>query len=268
MMLDNREIAALIWLGLAAAAALSNRSLRQGLGSVFRSLLRLAILLPLVVMVGYVCLEVWIGASLSVWHNDLMKGTLIWTGGSALVLFFNCTKIAESPGFFRETVAGTIGVLVFVEFFMNLFVMSLWLELVLQPVLVGLALLSAVGGLKAENQPVKRLVDGILALVTLLLLAYTGRELYENWGELDEKSLLLQFALPIWLTIGLMPFIYSLSLYIGYDSAFRGINWVTAEPSARWRARFALATSFTLPRARTAWFQLELGEETLGSSHS
>ena len=52
------------------------------------------------------------------------------------------------------------------------------------------------------------------------------------------------FALPVWLTLGLLPFVYFMSLVAAYDSVFRRVNSSTADGRARWRARAALLTSF------------------------
>ena len=72
--------------------------------------------------------------------------------------------------------------------------------------------------------------------------------LYAQWAHLDRQAVLLQFALPVWLTIGVLPFIYVLSLYFVYDGALRGINWATSDWRARWRTRFVLVRGFRLRR--------------------
>lgn len=184
-----------------------------------------------------------VGARLALWNVTLTKGTLLWTLGSAAVLFFNCTQAASDPRFFRRTMVATIGVAVFVEFFMNLYVMSLPMELVLQFVLIVLSLLAAVGGIKPEHKPAKVLCEVLLAAIGFALFMYTVRQVYLGWGGIDGRSLLLEFALPIWLTAGLLPFLYILSFYVVYDAAFRGINWATADRRSRWRSRLAVVSA-------------------------
>ncbi len=243
-MLDNREMAALIWLGIALLCALSYKKFRSSLGGVLGAFFNPLLCLPLLFMLAYIGLEVWLGLKLRLWHTGLVKGTVIWAVASAGVLYFNCMSVATDPHFFRRTVAATVGVAVFVEFFMNLFVMNLFAEFVLQPVMVTLALLPAVAGTRAEHQPAKRVLNGLLGLLGFALFAFALWQVLATWRQLDKHQVLLEFLLPIWLTIGLMPFIYLLSLYVTYDSAFRGINWATSKSRARWRARAALVRSF------------------------
>jgi hypothetical protein len=242
-MLDNRDIAALIWVGVAALWMLSQPKLRAGFGVILKTLFQPLIVVPLLAMLAWIGLELWAGARLRLWNTSLAKGTLLWVLGSAAVLFFNGAQAASDPRFFRRTLLGTVGVAVFVEFFVNSHVLSLPAELVLQIVIIILSLLAAVAALKSERNAVKVLCEVLLAGIGFALVGYTARQTYLEWHQLDERTLLLEFALPIWLTAGLLPFLYLLSLYVVYDSAFRGINRATNETRRRWRARLALLTT-------------------------
>jgi len=169
---DNREIAALVWLGAAALWVLSQQELRASLGGVFKAFLQPLIVIPLAVMLAWIGLELWVGARLALWNVTLAKSTLLWTLGSAAVLFFNCTQAASDQRFFQRTMVATIGVAVFVEFFMNLYVMSLPAELVLQFAVIVLSLLATVGGIKPEHRPAKILCEVLLAAIGFALFAH------------------------------------------------------------------------------------------------
>jgi hypothetical protein len=239
-MLDNREIAALIWLGAVVIWVLSQHERRESIGGVLKAFFQPSIVTSLLAMLAWIGLELWVGARLSLWNGAHFKSTVLWTVGSAGVLFFNCAKAASDPHFFRRTIIATVGVAVFVEFFMNLHVMSLPAELVLQLMLVLLSLLVALGGVKPEHKAAKILGEVLLGGIGFVLFIYTVRQAYLGWDRTDGRALLLEFALPVWLTTGLLPFLYLLSLYIVYDTAFRGINWATAGSRSRWRSRMAL----------------------------
>lgn len=245
-MLDNREIAALVLIGAAALGVLSMPKLREGVGGVLKAFFHPLIFIPLLVMLAWIGLELWAGARAGLWSTALAKGTVLWVLGSAAVLFFNCTQAASDPRFFRRILLGTIGVAVFIEFFVNLYVLSLPGELVLQLVILVLSMLAAFAALKAEYKAVKILCEGLLAVIGFTMFGYTVRQIHLGWAQLDGRALLLEFALPIWLTAGLLPLLYILSFYIVYDSAFRGINWATTETGRRWRARLALVSKLNV----------------------
>jgi len=92
---DNREIAALAWLGAAGVRVLSQQKLRESIGGVLRAFLQPLIIIPLAAMFAWIGLELWVGARLALWNVTLAKSTLLWTLGSAAVLFFNCTVPAD-----------------------------------------------------------------------------------------------------------------------------------------------------------------------------
>ena len=131
---DNREWALLIWLGVLLLWVLSRKDLRASLGQVFRTAANPKILIPLAGMIGYILLELWIGERLSLWHGDLTADTVVWVIVTAVVLFLNFDE-ASKPHFFRRRSLETLGVTEFVQFFTNLFVLSLVAEIALQPFL-------------------------------------------------------------------------------------------------------------------------------------
>ncbi len=239
-MLNNRELAALIWLGAATLWALSTKSGRKGFVGVATAFLKPQILIPLVAMLAWVGLELWVGVRLALWNPVLAKGTILWTLASAGVLLFNCTQLDSDLHFFRRTIAAMVGVAVFVEFFVNLYVMSLPVELVLQIMVVVLSLMVVVGDQKPEYKSAKVFCELVLTVIGLALLIFAARQIYLDRHQFDARELLLEFALPIWLTVGLLPFLYVFSIYVVYDMAFRRINWEANDGRSRWRSQLAL----------------------------
>lgn len=126
-MLNNRELAALIWIGVAVLWAFSKPSVRESFVGVIRAFIKPQILISVAAMLAWVGLELSVGVRLALWNLALAKGTTLWTLGSAGVLLFNCTQIdsdGDDPHFFRRTILATVGVAAFVEFFVNLYVMT------------------------------------------------------------------------------------------------------------------------------------------------
>lgn len=238
---DNRELAILLWLSVFLCWVLSKPELRSGLGGVFRSFFQPFICLSLLAMAGYMALEVCAGARLGIWNSELVKPTLLWAVLSGGVMFFESNKAARDSRFFRTVLVETVAIGVFIEFFMNVFVMSLLTELIVQPVIAALAILRAVAGNKGENRQLRKFLHILLALTGFAFLAYTGWRTNTDWATLDLREVTLEFLLPVWLTAGLLPCIYVLSLVITYDSALRGVNWAAKDGRPRWRAWLALA---------------------------
>ena len=206
-------------------------------------------------MVAWVGLELLIGARLALWNLALAKATILWTLGSAGVLLFNCVQIYSDDDdlrFFRRTILATVGVAAFVEFFVNLYVMSLLAELGFQFVVVVLSLMVVVADQKPEYKSVKVLCERVLALIGLALLILTARQIHLHWQELNVPDVLLDVVLPVWLTIGLVPFLYLFCIFVAYDAAFRRINCGANDRRATLAVRAGIALCSTLAYARCA----------------
>ena len=240
-MLNNRELATLIWLSVIVLWVFSQKSVRKDFIGVVRACLDPQILVSLAAMLAWVGLELWVGVRLALWSPALAKGTILWTFGSAVALQFNCTQIdSDDLHFLRRTVLATVGVAAFVGFFVNLYVMSLPGELVFQFVVAVLSLMVAVAGQKPKYKPVKVFCERVMILIGLALLAFASRQVYLHWNQLDAREVLLDFALPVWLTVGLVPFLYLFNIYVAYDAAFRLTNREQTGKGSPWRCRLAL----------------------------
>lgn len=183
---------------------------------------------------------VWLGCRVGLWNPSLIPETVVWYVGAALVLFFNLDRAASQEGFFRRAVLRTLELTLFVEFFVNLFVLSLPLELLLQFILVVLGLVSLVAGRDRIYSSAKKLADAAAATLGLALGAFVLVRLARGWRRLDPGDLLLEPALPIWMTVGVLLLLYLFAAYLAYDGTFRHVDFMVEDASARRRIKLAL----------------------------
>lgn len=231
---------------------LSKREVRRPIGGVLKSLASPVLFVPFSAMFGWIALELWVGVHLSLWSVELLSETVVWVVATAVVLWMNITRAAEDPAFFRRALKGTVGVAVFTELFINLFVLGFWWEFVLQPTIAFLSLAALVAGQKREHWQVKRVLDWWLALMGLGFFGFAAVELFNNWRTLDAQGLARQFLLPVWLTVGILPFLWLLSFYVILDGVLRSINWTASDRLARWRTRWAVLREAGLRRHELA----------------
>jgi hypothetical protein len=240
LMLNNREWAILIWGAGIFVTLIARSEIRSSIGQLFRTLLSPALLIPLLLMIAYVVGEIWLGHKAQLWRSGLTKDTIVWFIVSALVFFFGYDQASKQPHFFRRRLVAAISIPIFIEFFANLYVLNLIAELALQPILLLLGLLIAVAESDERFRVLRTPLNTLLAVIGLSLLAYSVRQLFISWDEVDKPITALQFALPIWLTIGILPYIYLLNLYSNYQKAFHAIDVHSDSRRARLRAKLAL----------------------------
>lgn len=242
-LLSTREQASLILLSALVIWGLFHRKVRESIPRLILAFLNRSILLSLTLLLMYILLEVWIGYRLGWWNCTLVKATVIWSAVSGSVLLYKgILEANKDPHFFRKTAYATVIPTVFVTFFINLTSFNLVMEISLQFIIAVLAIMSIYTHARDESEyePVRKCCDCFLALIVFFWLAYTVYYVFGTWAQLDGYQLLWEFVLPIWLTIGLLPFLFALSLYVAYEYPFRLINDEAYGCQIRWRARLAL----------------------------
>lgn len=216
---NSRQWAILIWLAALAAIALWNRDIRRSVADILRTLKEPKLWVPMATMSLYVAGLLVAGRRVGVWTSALATDTAFWFFGSALVLFFQLNQTAK-PGFFRRTALATVELTVFVEFFMNTSVFSLPVELALQPVLTSLFVMAGVTALKPEHEQLRRALDVVLGVVGVVLVVVVVVRTISRWDEIDLALQALALALPIWLTVGLLPLLAALSFWLSLDHIY------------------------------------------------
>jgi len=240
--LSNRDLATGYWIFVWGSWALAKPDVASGLWRVLVT--ARVFVLPLVFYMLWVVGVVLAGRAAGIWELSLLKDTAAWFVVAGVVLFFSFVKAGSEAGFFRRTLGRTVRLAAFLEFYLNLAVFDLWIELLLQPLLLFASLVSLIGSRDPKAQPARRFADGLLALLGIGLLLGTAFELSQIWGTLDARETLLSFALPIWLTLSGLPVIWLLSAYANYQSAFLRVKWMSPDKRLSWRSRLAMWRTF------------------------
>ncbi len=239
---NNRELAVLVWTGIALILMLRNRQLRASLGSLARTVLQRVILLPVLAFAGYVAGWCWVGTRVEAWNWGLINETIWWFLVTGFVLLFGALRVAREDDFFIRTAKRALTVAIFAEFFINLVVLPFWAEFFLLPIITFIAVMQVFVERKEEYAAVKKLADNLSAVIGLGLFAYVLISLTTNPSQLEPLNGLRSLLLPIALTLLSLPFIYVFGLWIAYDSAFRWIGFQASDRRLARRAKWALLT--------------------------
>lgn len=245
-MLNNREWAILIWTAVVLGWGLTHKDVRSSMLGVIRSFLHPKILIPFFAMFTYIWAEIWLGSRLALWHHGLAKDTVVWAITSGVVMFFNYDDAAKKPKFFRRRLLKAFEITVFIEVLTSLFVMNIFIEIALQPIIVFLAVASVMAGYNDDFLVLKKPANIMLAMFGLFAILFSFTHLVTHWATIDKGDLLRQFLLPVWLTIGELPFVYLLSLYANYELAFLRINWAEKNRRKSLSAKLALAMALNV----------------------
>jgi len=237
--MNDREIATLIWLGVFLVGALSIRDVREGLGGVFASLLRLAP--PILAMLAWIGGLIYLGERYGLWKPALIYDSVVWST-TAAVLFGGAIGVFNKGKSVKRLYLKVLGASLLLEFYVNLYTLPLIPELMLIPWVAVWTMMAVYATDKEEFRPAKKVADRLLTITGLALIAFVAVELITGWGAINWGLTWRKLVLPVWLTLGMLPFVLILGFYASYNGVFSRVRWATENRRERMISRLALIT--------------------------
>ncbi len=225
---STRELSLLIWIAILSTTFLSIKSVRQSSKELVKILFGKQILTIILLLIVLVIGIIFLFYKGHLWDKSLLKDTVFWFLGVALVLAYKSGQ-AKDFAFFKEIIKDTIKWTIIIEFLINFYTFSLLTEILLMPIMVIIVLLQTVSEKDKKNEPVTKLLKNITGILGLLLLTYVSYKTFTNSKALLNVNNLFSFLLPLILTIIVLPFIYLLALYINYETLFVRIRFMSKE---------------------------------------
>jgi len=256
MTLTDRELATLIWLVVLVVVIGRNRSIRASVAHAISILLGPKVLTLLVLFVLWMVGVVWLASQLPVWGPENLKDTLLWAPVGA-GLWIRSIDAAKEPKYFTNRVRDAIAFTVFLEVYLNTATFGLAVELIVQPVLALAVMTSTLGAYRSDHRNAKRLADGCLVVVLLVLLVPPTAALLNSLGDLEHADIpaaVRGLLLSVWLSVGALPFIYALSLLYGYEGALNRMRWQAPNKQVPLHAKMALFRVFHFRTSALAKF--------------
>jgi hypothetical protein len=248
-MLTTREIATILWfIPVAAVTWWKLPGIRAPIRSVVALVLQRVFIIPAAVFTAWMLIAIYIASQWGVWSLTNLKDTLYWLV-PGYILLFGAVNAATEERFFRRRIRDAVGLSAFFAFYLSVVTLDLWLELLLVPVLTILSLMAAVGGVTlggstALSARAGNLARNIAGLIVMGLVVYTTIRLVQSGGTTDWAELARSLALPAWLTLWAIPFVWVWSVVVEYDSALRHMRISAPDGRLAWKSVLALIVSF------------------------
>jgi hypothetical protein len=239
--LNGREMAAAIWFAIGLTVCLTRSDLRPGIGGLAVALTRAKLFATLLLMAAYVGVIIVLAARLGAWDPGLAGATVAWVLGSATVLLMNAIRHTHESGYLRRAIVQSAGVAVLIEGLVNLYAFPVYVEFFTLPALALLAATAAFADGKPEYASVRRLINVLLGTVGFSFTLYATIRLATSLSGATLAQHARSVALPVWLSLALLPYTYVVGLLGAYEMAFLHIGFChDATPQARRRAKLAL----------------------------
>jgi hypothetical protein len=228
----TRELAVAIWILVFLAWAGTRSEIRRSGLNVLRAALHWKLLVPFVLIAAYTVLAVRGLYAAGLWTPDLLKDTIMWFLFSGVALAFSGFKIDPEVSIWRRALADQLKVIVLVEYLLNTYTFSFWIEMIMVPALAMVALFDAVARTDVKYSVVVRLTAWLQAFIGLAIISFAIHQavLYrEKFQALD--AIRAVTLVPV-LSILFMPCIYLLFLLSAYEQLFLRLKLGTEKDRA------------------------------------
>lgn len=243
---NNREIALLIWVIILLAFALSKSEMRESFLAVFKAFFQRAVISIIVTFYVYVGFIVFCLVELNVWDTSQIKNTLIWSVFVGIAAIFRTVteKETKDPVFFKNWIFDNLKIIVFVEFIVSFKPFPLLVELILQPFIAFISMVSVSAEYKDEHRSARKACNAILSIVGFFIVAHAINSIWVNYNEFATMNTLRDFYTPILLSLSLTPFLYLLYVYASYERVFSALSWAIKDEGLRKYTKFHAFLSF------------------------
>ena len=220
---NNREIAVGFWLlvisfyiFLSPKMADVRTSFKHLLSAFFVK----QIISVLILMVLYIAFVVYFLYEIGLWNTGQIKNTAFWCVSFGFMSLFNVESIKKDKSFFKHSVIDNLKLLAILQFVIGVYTFSVWIEILLVPVLVLIGAMLAITENDERHHQVKTLLSYCISIFGIILIAYTLYMLMTNFSDFANENTAYDFFIPPLLTLLYLPFIFLISIYSTYERVF------------------------------------------------
>ena len=225
--INNRDIASFFWV-LAISLFTIVQSYRKNTGvflafkAVIKSVLhKKLVTIFLILLLSTLC-SVYFLKFLNLWDLSQLKNTVLWFVFTGLAIASKAISSEKYKNLFKSTVLANLKLTILLEFFLNLYVFSIFIEIFLVFITTSLFILSIYSKKSTEINEVRthHFFNILISLIVIFLSAITIYSFINNPIKFLNKLTLLNLITPINLTILSLPSILILFIIKSYEDFF------------------------------------------------
>ncbi|WP_172566488.1 hypothetical protein [Vibrio fluvialis] len=221
--LNNREIAIALWLLAISIYIFSSSKMaevRNAFKGVMAALFVRQIMSILCLMVAYMAIVIYWLSDLELWNFEQLKNTVFWCVSVGFISLFKLEKIKRDNNFFMHSVIDDLKLLAVLQFVVGVYTFTLWVEVLLVPVLALLGAMLAIAETDRKYHQVRVFIEYCLSSFGVALIVYTLYMLITNFGEFGKEKTAYDFFVPPLLTLCYLPFVFFMLVYSTYEQVF------------------------------------------------
>ncbi|MGE6777231.1 hypothetical protein ACQKFL_06315 [Vreelandella titanicae] len=268
--LNNREIAIALWLLAISIYIFSSSKMaevRNAFKGVMAALFVRQIMSVLCLMVAYMAIVIYWLSDLGLWNFEQLKNTVFWCVSVGFISLFKLEKIKRDKHFFKHSIIDNLKLLAILQFVVGVYTFTLWVEVLLVPVLVLLGAMLAIAETDRKHHQVKVFLEYCLSSFGLVLIVYTLYMLITNFGEFGKEKTAYDFFVPPLLTLCYLPFVFFMLVYSTYEQVFVRLRFSIQSRFHRYAAKFHAFILFNVRLSLLERWSFQVAKENI-ESHS
>ena len=221
---STRELATAFWVGAiliaVGMAIVTNKKIRQGFIGVLKCFFNRKLRKLWEIYFLYIGIITLMFSRSPIWKNIYLKDIILWTLFSGLTICMNAVAGEADEKYISKVLKDNIRFTVVTEFLLSTFTFSLWVELIIIPIMTAITLLDVVAAQKSETVAVHKLLQSVIAFIGLCLVFQTVKVGIREYRELNVTNTLVSFFIPIVYLLLVTPLEYAFELYSKYEMLF------------------------------------------------
>jgi hypothetical protein len=217
--LNARELALLIWVCVAICLILIVKQIREPFLAIIKKTFAAKLVAVYVCMIAYTALIVYFLSQFKLWDKSQLKNTIVWVLTVGFVSLFEISP-EKNINYLKKALKDIFKFTAIIEFIINVYTLNLFVELLIIPIAVFIVGISAFAKREERHKPVAKLMNGILSLFGLFLICYAIYRIINSFSAFASKGTLNDFVMPPALSLLFLPFVYLLSIFMGYENSF------------------------------------------------
>ena len=214
---NTREQAYMFW-GLPLFIwLLSAKKSRASFGILLKALFCRQFVVTYILALTYMGVVVLLLNYIGIWSTALVKDTVMWVIFVAQPLMYQAGRIDSFGRFFKEIIKPLVAFSIVFEYIFGLYTFELWIEVLTVPVAVLIAGMLVVSERRTEYAQVNKLLKGLLSILGLIAISCVLIHLIRHYKEYGNVLVLMQFLMPLSMSLSFLPFLYGISMYVHYE---------------------------------------------------
>ena len=217
--LNNRELSIIIWIMIFSIWVLTQKKVRAASVPLIKAFFAKKLVYGYLLMLLYIAIIIYPFYFIGIWGFFWIKNTILWIICIAFVMLMQFSK-ATNDNYFKNSVRNNLKILIALEFIINLYIFNLWIELILVPFSALIGGMIAIAETDEQYKSVKKLLNFVLSFMGIVFVVYALYKVSTDFGNFASKKNLIDFCLPILLSVMFLPFVYLIALYSNYETLF------------------------------------------------